>query len=306
MTFLKSWFNLDAASDDSLLQRVRSKIDMLVRHPDAIQVKVENKRVRLSGPVLADEVEPMLAILSQMPGVKHIENRLEVHEDEADVPVLRTSGRWSSTSRLLTGAAGSALAVYVARRRSFWGISMAAIGLGLLARGLTNRERSRLIGLRERAHRRVSELERRRRLDGQEQRKDNPDGPIWKQIKEVMTSQVELIRSDTSLEVAAERMKRSGAAMIPVCDDNRLLGILADRDVVLQIVVGKRDPKTATVRDAMSPHLVYCYEDDDIHAVAKRMAEDHIRRLVVMDADKRLVGIVSLRDLLSAKEVSVK
>jgi hypothetical protein len=172
---IKSWFNPKPVDDRVLEERVRSKLGMLVRHPGSIEVTAQNGRVALSGPVLADEVDHVISMTSRVQGVRRIENRLEVHEDEDRVPGLQGSpkslprgGRfelmqvhWSPTARLLTGAAGSALTVYGARRRNLAGAGMAVIGLGLLARGLTNTELSRLMRLSERSQRRANEFGRR-------------------------------------------------------------------------------------------------------------------------------------------------
>ncbi|MER3424147.1 MAG: CBS domain-containing protein, partial [Nitrospiraceae bacterium] len=68
-------------------------------------------------------------------------------------------------------------------------------------------------------------------------------------------------------------------------------------DIVVRVLAEKHDPKTATVRDAMTPGVEYCFEDEDVQAAARRMEEKQIRRLVILNRNKRLVGIVSLRDL---------
>jgi CBS domain-containing protein len=73
--------------------------------------------------------------------------------------------------------------------------------------------------------------------------------------------------------------------------------MLTDRDIAVRAVAEGRDPKTARVRDAMTPEVVYCFEDQDIQEAARLMKDKQIRRLVVLDRDKRLAGILSLGDL---------
>ena len=83
---------------------------------------------------------------------------------------------------------------------------------------------------------------------------------------------------------------------LPVCDGERLLGMVTDRDIVLRAVCEGRSFATP-VSEVMTPGVEYCYEDDDITAAADKMAELQVRRLAVLDRDRRLVGIVSLGDI---------
>jgi CBS domain-containing protein len=112
-----------------------------------------------------------------------------------------------------------------------------------------------------------------------------------------MTRQVEVIQPERSLEEAAEKMKTLDVGVIPVCDGDRLVGMLTDRDIVTRVIAEQRDPHATRVSDAMTATVISCYEDDDVQRAARRMDEEQIRRLAVLDRDKRLVGIVSLGDL---------
>jgi CBS domain-containing protein len=197
---------------------------------------------------------------------------------------------WSPTARLLTSAAGSALTLYGIRQRTLGGIGLAVAGLSLLARGLTNTELSRFLQLRERS-RRADEVDR-----GTRSQEEGSLG-ARKQVKDVMTRQVEVIHPDRTLEEAAEKMKALDVGVIPVCDGDRLVGMLTDRDIVTRVIAEKRDPHATRVREAMTSAVISCYEDDDVQGAARRMAEEQIRRLAVLGHDQRLVGIVSLGDL---------
>jgi len=84
---------------------------------------------------------------------------------------------------------------------------------------------------------------------------------------------------------------------MPVCGQDRLVGILTDRDITVRAIAEGCDPKTTKVREAMTEEIFYCFEDQDVHEAAKMMEEKQIRRLLVLNRDKRLVGIVSLGDL---------
>lgn len=116
-------------------------------------------------------------------------------------------------------------------------------------------------------------------------------------IKDVMTGGVECVGPDDTLQAAACKMKSLGVGPLPVSDNDRVTGILTDRDIVIRAVAEGKDPKTTKVREAMSPDVVYCFEDEDSDRAAKLMQEHQIRRVLVMSHDKRLVGIVSLGDL---------
>ncbi len=154
-----SAFSSEDVSDDVLVARVRSKLGRIVSHPSSIEVAANQGRVVLSGPILAHEVNDLLACMRGVPGVKEVDNLLNVHKQPGDLPGLqggepRSGDRfdlmqenWSPTSRLLTGAAGGALAVYGLSRRDPISLSLGAIGIGLIARGVTNLEMKRLIGL---------------------------------------------------------------------------------------------------------------------------------------------------------------
>ena len=117
------------------------------------------------------------------------------------------------------------------------------------------------------------------------------------QIKDVMTSNVEVVHPDTTLQDAAKKMKDLDVGSLPVCDGQRLLGTVTDRDITVRAVAEGRNPTTTPVREVMTSGIVYCFEDQDVREAAKLMKEKQIRRLPILNRDKRLVGIVSLGDL---------
>ena len=146
-------------SNDVLEARVRSKLGRVVSHPSAVEVKAVDGLIILTGQILANEVHPLLDSVVSIKGVENIENRLEAHEGADDIPALQ-GGRnrpgsrfgplktnWSPTTRLVATAAGSALAVYGARRRGVVGSAMSSVGFGVVVRALTNFETGRLLGL---------------------------------------------------------------------------------------------------------------------------------------------------------------
>jgi CBS domain-containing protein len=117
------------------------------------------------------------------------------------------------------------------------------------------------------------------------------------QIKEVMTRGVEVIRPEDTLQEAARKMKTIDVGPLPVCDGERLVGMITDRDIIVRATAEGRDPKTTPVKEAMTPGIVYVYEDQDLEEAARVMKDRQLRRLVVLDRNKKLVGILSLGDI---------
>lgn len=117
------------------------------------------------------------------------------------------------------------------------------------------------------------------------------------QVREIMTTDVLVVPPDLPLRQAAERMRERDVGALPVDDDGRLLGIITDRDIAIRGVARGLDPQTATVADAMTPDILYCYDDQQLEEAAHVMEREQIRRLPIVDRDKRLVGILSLGDI---------
>ena len=116
-------------------------------------------------------------------------------------------------------------------------------------------------------------------------------------VSEVMTKGVECVGLDTSIQDAAEVMKTHDVGALPVCHADRLIGMLTDRDITVRSVSFGHDCRIERVRDAMTPEIVYCFDDQEVEAAARIMEEHQIRRLPVLNRARRLVGIVSLGDL---------
>lgn len=116
-------------------------------------------------------------------------------------------------------------------------------------------------------------------------------------VRDVMTPHAECVSPDDTLQEAARKMRLLDVGPLPVCDHDRVVGIITDRDITVRATAEGLDPKTAKVRQAMTEGIDYCFEDDDIAEAEQLMAERQVRRLPVMSRDKRLVGIVSLGDL---------
>lgn len=146
-------------SDDVLAERVRSKLGRYVSHPGAIEVDAQRGRVVLRGPILAGEADDLLNAVATVRGVRQVENELEVHEQAGDVPGLQGEGRrtgetaelaqerWSPAFRFAAGSVGAAMTIAGLRRLGLLGAATAAVGAGLMARGVSNRPVRRLTGI---------------------------------------------------------------------------------------------------------------------------------------------------------------
>ncbi|MDV3257640.1 MAG: CBS domain-containing protein [Sphingomonas sp.] len=115
-------------------------------------------------------------------------------------------------------------------------------------------------------------------------------------VSEVMTTELETVRADQTAREAASFMLRADAGSIPVCDGQRVIGMITDRDIAVRGVAEGRDPSTP-VSELMSKDIICARADDDVDEVARRMSDEQVRRLPVIDAEENLVGIVSLGDL---------
>jgi CBS domain-containing protein len=117
------------------------------------------------------------------------------------------------------------------------------------------------------------------------------------ELREIMTRNVEVVSAAASLRDAAAKMQELDVGLIPVCDGDRLKGVLTDRDITIRATADGRDPAKTKVSEVMSTDLAYGLEDQEIEEAVSVMEARQIRRLPVVNKDKRLVGIVSLADI---------
>ena len=127
-------------------------------------------------------------------------------------------------------------------------------------------------------------------------RRGRPVATDGTRLKDVMTRHVEVIRPDATLKDAAAKMADLDVGVIPVCDGERLVGMLTDRDITIRAIARGADPQTP-VREIMSMTVRYGFEDEPIERARETMKRHKIRRLPVLDSNRHLAGIVSLGDL---------
>ncbi len=120
------------------------------------------------------------------------------------------------------------------------------------------------------------------------------------QLKEFINYHVETIGPEDTLQQAAEKMRDFDIGSIPVCDDNRLLGMVTDRDITIRAAANGDDPTISTVSEVMTPDIVCCYEHQTVEEAAALMQQHQIRRLFVLNENDELIGITSLGELATA------
>src|SRR6266566_3065646 len=117
------------------------------------------------------------------------------------------------------------------------------------------------------------------------------------QVQEIMCANVHMADPNMTIREAAGRMRANNIGALPIGENDRLIGMVTDRDIVVRAIAENRSPADTTVREVMSKGICYCFEDDDIARAAQVMAKYQVRRLPVVDRNKRLVGFVALADL---------
>ena len=116
-------------------------------------------------------------------------------------------------------------------------------------------------------------------------------------ISQCMTREVQVVHADQAIKDAAQFMLKVDAGSIPVCDGDRVIGMVTDRDFAVRAVAEGRGPDTP-VRDIMSADIVCCFEDDDVEQAARKMSQSKVRRIPILARDgEKLVGILSLGDI---------
>lgn len=116
-------------------------------------------------------------------------------------------------------------------------------------------------------------------------------------IKDIMSTNVEIVAPDTPLDEVAKKMQSSDCGSVLVGDNDRLVGMITDRDLALRCVAESHHPAETTAQQVMTQQILYCRDTDSMEDVVLNMTKNKVRRLPVLDKDKKMVGIVSLGDI---------
>jgi CBS domain-containing protein len=122
-------------------------------------------------------------------------------------------------------------------------------------------------------------------------------------LRDLMTTDLVVIEENCTLREAASKMEEVGTGVLPVVrensDNNQPIGMVTDRDIVIRAIAKGQDPNTATVNDVITRETIFCYEQDDVRDAFEKMRDNGINRLLIMDEQKKLCGIVSMADIVS-------
>jgi CBS domain-containing protein len=116
-------------------------------------------------------------------------------------------------------------------------------------------------------------------------------------VRDVMSHHVQRISSSAMVSEAAEKMRIFNIGILPILEDNKIVGMLTDRDIVIRVVAAGLNPKITVIKDVYTPDAICCHEDEDIETVASIMEDNQVRRLLVLDHDDNVAGILSIGDL---------
>jgi len=117
------------------------------------------------------------------------------------------------------------------------------------------------------------------------------------QVSEIMTTNFEMIEATSPLTEAARKMASLNIGLLPVKEGTKLIGLITDRDIVVRAVAERRNPSETQVKDTITPALVCCQDNDDIESAVQLMKDKQVRRLIVCNANKEPVGVLSLGDV---------
>lgn len=120
------------------------------------------------------------------------------------------------------------------------------------------------------------------------------------QIKDVMSPNFKWMAPDSPVAQVAQQMRDMDCGFMPLAENDKMIGMVTDRDITVRAIAEGKDPANTPARDIMTPKTYYCFDDQDVEEVCNNMGEIQVRRLPVVNRDKRLVGVVSMGDLAQA------
>jgi CBS domain-containing protein len=119
------------------------------------------------------------------------------------------------------------------------------------------------------------------------------------QVKNIMSRKVEIVDAETPIKSAAEKMMNCDVGLLPVREGSQLVGMLSDRDITIRATACGLDPEKTAVKEIVTPGVTYCFENQSIEEAAELMQANRLRRLLVLNQQKKVAGILSIGDLAS-------
>ena len=121
-------------------------------------------------------------------------------------------------------------------------------------------------------------------------------------VRAIMSTNVECIPPDTGIQDLANKMKTLDVGFMPVCENDRLVGTVTDRDIVIRGIAGGQNITSLKAKNVMNKEVYWCYDDQDVREAAEEMRDKEVRRMLILNKDKRLVGVVSIGDISKVEE----
>jgi CBS domain-containing protein len=302
--------------DDQLKARIRSHMGRVSSHPRAIEIEVHGGRVKLRGPVIAAEAQRVFDCVRRVPGVRHVDNEMEQHQEAGNISALQGGSerpgaqwdilqeRWSPSTRLLVGAGAASLLACVSGRGLLAG-TLGGIGLGMLT-GNTPR---RMVSPNQRGapqHRQMRMGPSRGQssrfsIGGLSDRGgfEFADEHYGMKVSNIMTPSPATCHRGTRLQEAARLMLQCDCGAIPVIEEGtgQPVGIVTDRDITIRAVAEGRDPQSLTVADCMTSPVETISSETTLEECVDKMESSQIRRMIVVDSNNKTVGIVAQADI---------
>ena len=121
-------------------------------------------------------------------------------------------------------------------------------------------------------------------------------------VQEIMTTNVECVGPETGVRELSSKMKTLDVGFLPICENDKLIGTVTDRDIVIRGIAAGKDIGTCTARDVMTKDVFWCFEDQDVKEAAEQMRKKEVKRMLILSKDKRLTGVVSIGDISKVEE----
>jgi CBS domain-containing protein len=302
--------------DDQLVARIRSHLGRACSHPRAIEVSAHEGRVTLRGPVLAAEAQHVFDCVRGTRGVKHVDNQLEQHQHAGTISALQggcsragaqwdlLQSRWSPATRLLVGASAASLLACGSARGLLAG-TLGALGLGMVSGsgsqlagshgGSASRRKAAPAGATRVPSRRSMEIGG---LSDRDQYEFGEERNSMK-VSNIMTPSPATCHRGTKLQEVAKLMRDCDCGAIPVVEEgtNHPVGIVTDRDITLRAIGDGRNPLDLTAADCMSTPVETISSEATLDQCLDKMESSQVRRMVVVDQDGRIAGVIAQADI---------
>jgi CBS domain-containing protein len=318
---LTSYFSgtSEPANDEQLKARIRSQLGRVSSHPRAIELDVHDGRVTLRGPVLSAEAQRVFDCVRHVPGVCHVDNQMEQHQEAGNISALQGGKerpgqqwdlfqeRWSPSTRLLVGAGAASLLASGSLRGMLTG-TLGAAALGMMSgntpwRAMSPNRHVQSAGARQQG---TSARPGRRQESGFSIGGLSDRGG-WQfgeerygmKVANIMTPSPATCHRHTKLQEAARLMLQCDCGAIPVVEEgtSQPVGIITDRDITIRAIAEGRDPQSLTVADCMTSPVETISSEAPLEECVDKMESSQIRRMIVVDSDNKTVGIVAQADI---------